>query len=78
MGWNYRIMKKSGSFGVHGVYYDEHGNITGMDQDPNAPIAETHEELKTMLVLMLEALEKPILDYEKVETKDFINQNGAI
>ena len=37
MGWNYRIMKKDGYLGVHAVYYDGHGNIQGMDQDPNVP-----------------------------------------
>jgi hypothetical protein len=72
MGWNYRIVKKGGYLGVHGVYYGEHGNIQGMDQDPNAPTAETRAELRTKLELMLEALNKPILDYDKVNAKDSI------
>ena len=70
-------MNKNGILGVHGVYYDEHGNIQGMDQDPNAPRAETSDELKTMLELMLEALEKPILDYDEVDKKEPIDHNGA-
>ncbi|HZE70425.1 MAG TPA: hypothetical protein VE135_12985 [Pyrinomonadaceae bacterium] len=49
-----------------------------MDQDPNAPSAENRDELRTKLELMLEALEKPILDYEEVGTKEPINQNSAL
>jgi hypothetical protein len=77
MSWNYRITNKNGYLGVHGVYYDEHGNITGMDQDPNAPRARNRDELRAMLELMLEALEKPILDYEEVDRKNFKNHNDA-
>ena len=68
MSWNYRVMKKDGCLGVHGVYYDEHGNIEGMDQDPNGPTGESLDHLKTTLELMLEALEKPILDYKEFDT----------
>ena len=70
-------MKKGGYLGVHGVYYDEHGNIQGMDQDPNAPTAETRAELRTMLELMLQALKKPILDYEKISAKGAIDHRSA-
>ena len=68
MGWNYRVIKKDGGCGVHGVYYDEHENITGIDQDPNAPTGESLDQLRTTLELMLEALEKPILDYNQFDT----------
>jgi hypothetical protein len=77
MTWNYRIMNKNGLLGVHGVYYDGDGNIQGMDQDPNAPQAETIDELRTVLELMLEALEKPILDYDEVDKKEALAHNSA-
>lgn len=67
MGWNYRVINKDGSLGLHGVYYDEHDNIEGMDRDPNAPTGENLDELRTMLKLMLEALEKPIIDYQELD-----------
>ena len=70
-------MNKNGLLGVHGVYYDEHGNIQGMDQDPNAARAETRDELRTMLELMLEALEKPFLDYDELDKKEPIDHNSA-
>ena len=50
MKWNYRVVKKDGYLGIHGVYYDENGNITGIDQDPNAPLGEELDELRTTLV----------------------------
>ena len=68
MSWNYRVIEKDGGFGVHGAYYDEHENITGIDQDPNVPIGETVDQLRTTLELMLEALKKPILDYKEFDT----------
>jgi hypothetical protein len=41
------------------------------------PTAETRAELRTMQELMLEALEKPILDYEKISAKDAIDHDDA-
>jgi hypothetical protein len=78
MSWNYRVVNKNASLGIHGVYYDESGKIIGMDQDPNYPSAEDCLELRTTLELMLEALSKPIVDYDEGMTKGSNNRNRAI
>lgn len=79
MHWNYRVVRKEylhidGSveeyFGIHEVYYENYDNSKmSATETPIAPEGETISELKSTLTLMLEALEKPVLDYDK----DFIN-----
>jgi hypothetical protein len=64
MSWNYRVIKKDGKLAVYPVYYDDRGNIRGSSEIPFAPEAESLEELRTTLGLMLDALEKEIIEYE--------------
>ena len=64
MSWNYRVMKKAGHLAVYPVYYDDRGNIRGWSERPFSPEAESLEELRTTLELMLDALEKEIIEDE--------------
>ncbi len=64
MSWNYRVIKKDGHLAVYPVYYDDRGTIRGSSEIPFSPEAENLEELRTTLELMLDALEKEIIEYE--------------
>jgi hypothetical protein len=64
MSWNYRVMKKAGHLAVYPVYYDDRGNIRSWSERPFSPEAESLEELRTNLELMLDALEKEIIEDE--------------
>ena len=64
MSWNYRVMKKAGHLAVYPVYYDDRGNIRGWSERPFSPEAESLEELRTTLELMLDAFEKEIIEDE--------------
>jgi hypothetical protein len=57
-------MKKDGQLAVYSVYYDNNGNIHGWSESPFSPEADSLEELRTTLNLMLNALEKDIVDYK--------------
>jgi hypothetical protein len=72
MSWNHRVVrKKYGSqlpdkewLEIHEVYYDKDGNVEGMTVDAVAPGGNNLNELRSELQMMLECLEKPILDEE--------------
>jgi hypothetical protein len=57
-------MKKDGQLAVYSVYYDDRGNIHGGSERPFSPEADSLEELRTTLNLMLDALEKEIVEYK--------------
>ncbi len=73
MSWNHRVVRRmvdlpNGetelAFGVHEVYYDEHGEPTSITDDPVAPFGENVVELQEELVLFVKAAELPVLNYE--------------
>lgn len=70
MAWNYRVVRKEGELVVYGVYYDGMGSVVACDRDKNAPFGQDIEELKHNLELMIEALNKEILVYEKLENRN--------
>lgn len=67
--WNYRVIRKNGEFGIHGVYYDENDNIIGYDIEPNVYVGSDLNDLKNTLTLMMEATDKEILDFELLSVK---------
>lgn len=75
MSWNYRIMKhdinaKEGLvefppyYEIHEVHYDEAGKPNGFTENSVSPIGDSTEELKASIHKMLEAFDKPVLDYD--------------
>jgi hypothetical protein len=64
MSWNYKVIKKHGQLAVYPVYYDDRGNIHGWSEKPFSPEADSLEELRITLRLMLDALEKEIIENE--------------
>ena len=65
-GWNYRVMRTvvddEVMYGIHEVYYNEKDQPESWTQDPVSPLVDSEEELKDVLRLMSEALDKPVLD----------------
>jgi hypothetical protein len=67
-GWNYRVMRtaepdgKSGVYQIHEAYY-ENGEVNGWT-GPVTVLADTSIDLLTVLAMMTEALEHPVLDAE--------------
>jgi len=53
MPWNHRVINKAGHLAVYPVYYDDRGNIRGSSEIPFSPEAESLEDLRTTLELML-------------------------
>lgn len=66
--WNYRLMRRSAigetTIAIHEVYYDEDDHIEGWTETPCHPIGNTVCGLMDEIVTMLEAFDKPVLDYE--------------
>jgi hypothetical protein len=70
--WNHRVMKrvtKYGTYyGVHEVYYDSEGKVEGYTA-PVSVVGESIEEIKQYLEMILNCLDKDILDYDDEEEK---------
>lgn len=73
MSWHHRVMKKKGEDGeyykIEEVYYNYDGSVMSWTEDLSCPFADTAEELKEELTMMLKAFDKPILD-EELEMKN--------
>ena len=63
--WEYRIGVTDGIYAIYEVYYNDGGEIDGMSLTPCCPEGETPEELKQDIELFREALEKPVLNWDK-------------
>jgi len=81
MHWNYRVMKHVDRnpdwvpnvggqdetwFGIHEVYYDAEENVQSYSLHAQAVVGESLDVTKDILQKMLEACEKPVLDYVNV------------
>ena len=76
MSWNYRAVKTVTkiplgdtdiSYGIHEVYYDDNGDIVNISESLAHPISDDLEGLKWNLERMMEACNKPIIDYNSGE-----------
>jgi hypothetical protein len=71
MGWNYRVMRypegdprfAPHTHGVHEVYYAEDGSVNGWTEEPVALLGFDRDDLEWRLRAVLEALQKPVLEY---------------
>ena len=75
MSWNYRVVKTVTkiplgdmdiSYGIHEVYYDSNGTIINISEIAY-PISDDLEGLKWNLKEMMEAFDKPVIDYNTGE-----------
>lgn len=72
MSWNYRILRSTQSGGdpwyaVHEVYYAADGSVNAATERPMALEAENTVGLLWHFAVMVEALEKPVLDATSLE-----------
>ena len=82
MTWNHRVMKRvykhddgttEVEHAIYEVFYDDAGRVEGWTENAMAPVSfEGVDSLRTTLEWMLEALDKPALDYD-ADTKSVIN-----
>jgi len=73
MSWNYRIIrhktttpdgKQHEYVSIHEVYYDAEGKIDSWVVEPSTPFGDDLNGLSYDLILIRQALRKPILDAE--------------
>jgi hypothetical protein len=66
MNWNYRVVRdKKGTLAFHEVFYSDAGEVLGHTESEVTPAAETVDELREVLELFREALDKPVLEYRE-------------
>jgi hypothetical protein len=70
MTWNYRIIRHVDadtreSFRIHEAYYKDEKVVT-VSEEPATPSGESRTNLEQDIRLMLEAFEKPILNYSEI------------
>ena len=69
MSWNHRLMKmKDGEddfYQIHEVFYDKEGNVESYTKNGITVGGKDIGEVKWVLLEMLAALDKPVLDYEE-------------
>ncbi len=68
--WDYRILKRTYStgeigYGIYEVFYNGKGKPWLCSEYPCGAYGDTIEELQQDLKWMLEALDQPVLDYDK-------------
>lgn len=73
MTWNYRVVKKrlsdgTETFGIHEVYYDADGKVNAYTEVTMAAYGETLEEFREDIKRHLEALERPVLTQDDLES----------
>ena len=72
MSWNHRLMKmKDGEddfYQIHEVFYDKEGNVESYTKNGVTVGGNDIGEVKWVLLEMLAALDKPVLDYELYES----------
>lgn len=75
--WNYRVIRKEHksnqknienyvSYGVYEVYYKD-GEPFSCSEEPNYVFGDSLEDLQEVLSMMMDALGRPVLDYETLK-----------
>ena len=77
MSWNHRVVERTEkvphfgepfiSYGIHEVYYNENGKITGLTVEPIKIIADNHLELYDTIDRITKSLNKKTVIYETLE-----------
>lgn len=76
MTWNYRILRRVSKVGndyedishaIHEVFYDKHGQPDSATAYPVYPHGETVDDMLDDIDRYMEALKKPVLDYDTLQ-----------
>tara|TARA_E500000331_G_scaffold45258_1_gene38014 strand:+ start:113 stop:346 length:234 start_codon:yes stop_codon:yes gene_type:complete len=74
--WNYRVIKKEGSYGLYEVFYNDEGEISAHAENPDL-VGDSMEGLLAQLSMMkkdiLRTMNEPdrVLEFDKIEFKPF-------
>ena len=68
--WEYRVVRRDGGYFIHEAYLDKSGKPTSITEDAVTVYSEDPGGIEWVLKMMLEALNRPYLDYEKFIGKD--------
>lgn len=64
MSWNYRVVLKGGTYGIHEVFYTPEGKLKSLSEECiTLGALETFEALKGDLELINGAFDKPVINY---------------
>ena len=88
MSWNYRRVLRQYENGeseiaIHEAYYDSEGRVWAITTEPAQVCAilgesESEDPLRDVLIMMLKALDKPVLDFDGIPEPGAINPGSAI
>jgi hypothetical protein len=79
MAWVYRVVKNKTkvplgeidlTYAIHTVFIDKYGTICEISDNNVFPIAGNIKDLKHQMLMMLEACNKPVIDYNTGEEQD--------
>jgi hypothetical protein len=71
MYWQYRVIRQkllNGDlvYGIHEAYLEEGDSVKWISTEPCSPFGESLEELKKDHEMMMDAFNKPIIDYDSL------------
>ncbi len=71
MHWNYRLVKRNGMLGIHEAYYGNNDKVSAVTKDPCRVDMGLDEDdpvkyLRQSLEWMMQAFDRPILDYDQI------------
>lgn len=75
MSWNYRVCKRKDKvnkikeYSIREVYYDDDGQIEFYSEEAMSPYGSSLDELSDDLDMMKDALDKEIINLNKVDKK---------
>lgn len=76
MSWNHRVIKSTfpsdeTAFGIYEVYYNSDGTIYAHTMEPCRVVCENIDDLKEYLQWMMNCIDKPILEKDKIVFVDY-------
>ena len=74
MTWNHRVVHRviqgDDFYGIHEVFYDDEGRPDMMTERAVGVCGDNLEELQQTLEWMLQAMDKPILEYDEIRGEE--------
>jgi hypothetical protein len=71
MSWSYRIIKYADDdgYGLHEVYYDANGEVTGWTEDPSVVGDTVKELIESLKMMRICARHRPVFEEAELEAK---------
>lgn len=68
--FNYRILRRNVEVAICEVFYGEAGDPTSCTEEPVSPAALSGQDLKYELQWIMEAFDRPVVEYEEFLKKE--------